>query len=435
MRRSAGRTIVEAFVPPSLSLKKQLLRHRLSLSRDKFPPIVVATVLLILACLNLGWALDDGEYRDFGSFWASGHASNAGDNPYGVYEHTFRVGSPEGPTAPNLNPPASIYPLRLLATVDIDLALQLWRWSSIVLFLVTLITLVMVQRVEKRLFFALWAFNLAGLWHTIELGQIYVPLLALVVAAWISLLQGRTLLAALFIGALAATKPNFLVWPALLTLGGEHKTGLRAFGVFGVVTAMPLLVDGPWMYEEWLRVTPSLSEAAGGMARIGGNSSLLALTGKFDLAPLGIVMAGLLAFLVVLIALLRAAAGMHLNALALVTTLLLGPVTWVGYTILLLPVFSWMRWTPGVVLAAASLCVPYWLVMEIEGMSPWRQWAESIYGATLIMMLFCLLLPPLRDLRLRTAGGSVRSAKSAPSGTTAPNAGLLRTLLAAQRIS
>jgi len=361
------------------------------------------------------WALAGSEYRDFGSLWASGDAANRGENPYGVYEHTFRVGGPDGPPAPNLNPPASVYPLQLLAKLDIRTALNIWQYGSIALYAATIVAVVGGMQPWghrwQNLLFAGWALSLGGFWHTIELGQVYVLLAALAAGAWLSLRSERPLLAAMFLGLLAALKPNFIVWPLLLALSGQRRSGLLGLAIFAAVSAVPLFIDGLWIYREWMSTTPSLADAAAGMAKIGGNSSLLALTGRFGVAPLGIALSGLLTLTMAWIAYRRFVPPLHLSALALVTTLLLGPVAWAGYSIVLLPVFAWMRWRAATFVAAACLSVPYWLVMQAGDIATvHRQLVESVYAAGLLLVLGSLLLPVLQRVRL---GAAVRKRRHA----------------------
>jgi alpha-1,2-mannosyltransferase len=109
--------------------------------------VVLAAIGLAALALASGlWATRDELPRDFGSFWASGNAANRGDEPYGVYPETFRVDGTDRTAAPNLNPPASVPPLQLLATLDLHDAHQVWRLVSIAIYGLALAVLVSAYR-------------------------------------------------------------------------------------------------------------------------------------------------------------------------------------------------------------------------------------------------------------------------------------------------
>jgi hypothetical protein len=288
----------------------------------------------------------------------------------------------------------------MLAKINIDTAFTLWRIGSILLYAAAVLVLVAGVKPRRPLLFFAWSLALAGFWHSIQLGQVYVPLLALAVSAWISLRQGRPWLAAISLGLLAALKPNFLVWPGLLALRGERRSGFGGLAVFASLTAVSALLQGPGLYADWRRTLPTLDQTAAGMAHIGGNSSLIALSGRVGIGEAGPLLAVLLAGGLALIAVRRVASIAELSALGICGTLLLGPVTWVGYSILLLPVFAWLRWNRMTVLAAAALCVPYWAVLQLGDVdSLSRQAGESVYAIALLLLLTQLLLPVVQRLR------------------------------------
>lgn len=179
--------------------------------------------------------------------------------------------------------------------------MRVWRYRSLALYGLTLVALMLAYPARRRALFVLWALNLAGFWHTLE----------------------RSLPAAIPMGLLAAIKPNFVLWPAFLVLARERKLGLMALAVTSLVSLAPFLLEGPGIYARGLEVTPSLSETAAAMARIGGNSSLIALTGRFALAPLGIVLSLALAAGLGRPASTRRLHRQELSALAMIGALLL----------------------------------------------------------------------------------------------------------------
>jgi hypothetical protein len=75
-------------------------------------------------------------------------------------------------------------------------------------------------------------------------------------------------------------------------------------------------------------------------------------------------------------------------SVGLLASLLVGPVTWVGYSILLLPIFYSRRWSWSIAAAAVLFCVPYWLVVKSGGGSGLeRRLGESIYGVAALLLL------------------------------------------------
>jgi hypothetical protein len=351
----------------------------------------VALAAIGLAALALAsglWATRDELPRDFGSFWASGNAANHGDDPYGVYPETFRVDGTDRTAAPNLNPPASILALQLLAKLDLHNAHQVWRLVSIAVYGIALAALVSAYPERRSLLIVLWAVNLAGFWHVVELGQLYVPLLALTVAAWVSLRDGRVLPAAIALGLLIAIKPNFIVWPLLLLIAGRRDFALPSLVACAGFALLPIVLRGPAVYESWLAATPSFEDAGLSMSMIGGNFSFIAMSGRLGLWQAGVLLSAVMLVMCALVAWRRVATLEALSGLAITSALLIGPVTWAGYSILLLPVFFCLRWTPALVLAAALLCWPFWLLIEAE-----QAWAvppelmESVYGIGALLVV------------------------------------------------
>jgi Glycosyltransferase family 87 len=233
----------------------------------------------------------------------------------------------------------------------------------------------------------LWAVNLAGFWHVVELGQLYVPLLALTVAAWVSLRDGRVLPAAIALGLLIAIKPNFVVWPLLLLIAGRRDFAVPALVAGGGFALLPLVLRGPAVYESWLAATPSLEYAGLSMSMIGGNFSFVAVTGRLGLWQAGVLLSAFILAMCVLVARRRAATNEQLGGLAIATALLIGPVTWAGYSILLLPVFFCLRWTPTLVLAAGLLCWPFWLLIEAQAWGAPPELMQSVYGIGALLVV------------------------------------------------
>src|SRR5690606_17800790 len=121
--------------------------------------------------------LPSGELRDFGSFIASGRAGAAGQDPYGIYPLTFHVVLPGFDVwNPNLNPPVSVPLFGYLGRADPQRAFRAWWSVLLACYLVTIALLIRRYGDRRGWLLALWSLSLAGLWDTLALGQIYLPL-------------------------------------------------------------------------------------------------------------------------------------------------------------------------------------------------------------------------------------------------------------------
>jgi hypothetical protein len=90
----------------------------------------------------------------------------------------------------------------------------------------------------------------------------------------------------------------------------------------------------------------------------------------------------------------------RLSALALPAALLLGPVTRVGYSLGLLPVLAFLRWTPRVVLAAVLLCLTFWLVIDLGRAGNLAvQFAQTLYGVGALLLMGEAMLVAVRASR------------------------------------
>jgi hypothetical protein len=101
-----------------------------------------------------------------------------------------------------------------------------------------------------------------------------------------------------------------------------------------------------------------------------GNNSILGLTARFQNISLGIVVSVILVLCLLVLSKLRSPSDMeppeYVSALGIIASLLVSPIAWTGYTILLLPVyFSLKKWTGTVLLSAAILSIPFAIVLQL----------------------------------------------------------------------
>jgi hypothetical protein len=374
---------------------------------------LAAIPLLALAVTGLSAALPTPVLFDFGSFWESGRAAAAGLDPYATYPLTFRVSI--GGFAienPNLNPPAALPLFDLFARADPHLAFRRWWAVSMAAWIGALALLAARSPGADpwRGVALLWACALAGLWDTLVLGQVYLPLALAAVAAWILLEDRRDLPAGLLIGLLAAVKPNFLVWPVLLAIAGHRRPAAWAGVSFAALSALPAILYGPGVYADWAAVVAG----EGARAAFPTNASLMGF----------VVRAGLPreAGLAIGVALLLGCAAwarrrrpgiVATGSVALTAAILASPIAWVHYLLFLLPVFVAHGGSWAVRAAAALLLVPVPMVLgALGGSTATALGLGSLHGWAAVLLFAGVTGLDRRVLqigsRLKTGSGIAR---------------------------
>lgn len=355
-------------------------------------------LIVIGILLNGAWvAANVGKLRDYGSFIAAGKALALGDDPYGSYEDTFRARY-DGVSfdSPNLNPPVSVYPFRALASFDPYAGKAVVNTVSVLLFAGVIAALMRAYPEKRTPMVALWCLSLAGFWHAIELGQIYIPLLAAVTAAWL-LQDRRPLLAGILIGLAVAMKPNFVVWPLLLLLGGDRRTSIGALTTAAGISAIPLVLAGPEIYRQWL----DASRAFPGL-ELPGNSAIVAIFARAGLEEAGLAVSAAVVLALAGWAWKFRPSKHELSAAGILGTLLLGPISWAGYSLFALPIlFSrpWGGWERAV---AVSLAFPFWAVLLLMPINSLTHFLVGpVYGWGLLILGALMAGDTYRRLRAR----------------------------------
>ncbi len=353
--------------------------------------------LLVLVTISIGvvTSFPRGELHDFGSFVAAGQAATQHLNPYaGHYPLVFRPYSPDlGRTivSPNLNPPISVLVFSPLAYLDPYLAFVVWYGLSLLLYLLVIFILARSYPQHTSALRIGWALSLAGFWHTLELGQIYVPLLLATTGALLLMQRERPILAGVLIGLLVAFKPNFAIWPVLLLLSGYWRVALAGLGTSALLSLLPLAFYPPTIYIQWLKASAAYS---GRILPI--NNSFPGLGERLGLPLLGIALS-----IILLLALLAWAwhyrpPQLTVSGLALLAAILASPIAWIGYTLLLLPVLFRRTWSTPEQIAAIMIAVPYAVDPSLTWLPPfisqlgWYIWA-------LVLLLIALSRMALRQ--------------------------------------
>ena len=325
---------------------------------------------ILVIMINLVPFLDGrNDLMDFGSFYASGLKARDGENPYDpnseyIFEIDFsRVGA--GGKMVNLNPPVSIPIFEYLSRFEPHGVLIFWQITAAALYTGIVILLTVFYRQNTTPVRFIWAFALAGFWHTIVLGQVYILLLVFAVFGWMFLDRCKYVAAGIAIGIVIALKPNFIVWALFLVVGGYYAAALIAVITSLVISLVPAFVYGINIYSQWLEAS-TLSIRTLTMP---GNSSLLGLTSRFQSISLGVILSVVFILALLILSKQKSPESMtgseYSSALGIMASLLASPISWTGYTILLLPVFFGLKkWTPPVAIGAIILAIPFQIILQ-----------------------------------------------------------------------
>ncbi len=321
---------------------------------EQLTRIALAVVLGTLVLFYFWFGQQGARLYDFGSFWASGKAALEGLNPYAVYPETFNLPGTDT-YHPNLNPPFSLLLFAPLAWVDPWAMIKVQWWLGLAAYAGFVgFTLYRHPRPNAMLLGA-WALALPAFWDGIRMGQVYLPMMIAAAAVWHLVERDRSLAAAIVIGCLAALKPNLLVWPVLLFIAGHRRMGVAAGLAFVAASLLPLPVFGAGVYVQWFEM---LSGDLGGRSGYFANATVMAIGVRAGSHLLGLALAGM-----VLAWAIRRLWGARLSvtetsAIAIGVAVLVSPVAWMHYLLLLLPALLRMRWNKGVAIAAAVMAVP-----------------------------------------------------------------------------
>lgn len=308
-----------------------------------------------------------GGLQDFGSFLASGRFAALGENPYSadsplIFSIEFHEIDHQG-IAPNLNPPISVLIFEQLVNISPLITAQVWRGLSILLYIFVLYIFYREQEKSEPIFLwrALWMFGLAGFWHTIELGQIYTLLLLLSAGIFNLTKNNKFVAAGILLGLLIAIKPNFIFWALALLIAGNVTSFITAGITALVISLIPIYIYGIKVYEQWFEASQKFTP---NLLIFPGNNSLQGLTARFNADEAGIFLSGILVVIILIIIRKQKPATQTTNALSIITSLLISPIAWTGYTILLMPYFMELKkWELIHWFTACIFLVPFYIVL------------------------------------------------------------------------
>lgn len=355
--------------------------------------ILIDITLLVIIFFNCLWVFRNDGLRDFGSFIASGQAANSGENPYkGNNPLTFTVTfEPLNLKVPsyNLNPPISVVFFQYLAKINPLISYRLWQGFSLLCYISLVIIYGIHTQIKLSFQKILWAFSFAGLWHTIELGQIYLPFALLFGIALIFLENQKfDWVSGILLGICIAIKPNFLLIIVFLLLLKKLRASLFAVASAAMISVIPIFIYGIDIYHQW-RIAVS---AYNGYA-IPGNNSILGLLIRIGLEDLNPVFILLLIILGLILVWKYRYDIFSTGIISLIITLLISPVAWPGYTTFLLPYFLKYKWNILSSISAAILSVPVLVIFDNYYYSQFHLvFLGWLYGWSLLLLFISITI-------------------------------------------
>ncbi len=313
---------------------------------------------------------------DFDTFWHSAVALVAGDD---IYDTPAKL--------TNLNPPLLTALLVPFAWMDALTAYRVFMVLTLVLVAGSVLAVARELRLPRTATaLALLAVLASSPLHgTLVLGQIYPLLLVGLVAGWIAERRGRPVLAAALYGVTVALKPSLA--PILLLLAVQRRwVPLRAgIGAAAVATLAGVLVAGPSSAIEWLKI--AFSEPVPDTV---DNASLPGLAVRFGVPSVFGMLAGLAVLAGTLVWIGRNRHRVDPAGTApwavLAAGLLLSPIAWHNYLMLLFPgALALVPLGLGALTAAG-------LALAVIPVSWNADWPPDGVGPALARSLYCAVL-------------------------------------------
>lgn len=310
---------------------------------------------------------------DFDSFWRSSVALRHGGDLYRT-----------GAELPNLNPPLLAVLLIPLASLDPLSAYHAFALLTVVLILASVIAVAEQARTRVGWAMVAVAALLASspMHGTLALGQVYGLLTAALTLAWLAERRNRAVIAGIAVGLAIALKPSLLpllAWPVLRRRSGMLSAALVA-GAVG--TGVGIAAAGWSATLDWLRELAA--QRPDGFL---DNDSLGALAVRFG-QP---IWCGYLAASVLLVITVRRARHRPEIAVWALTAaaLLLAPIAWNNYLVLLAPAVPLLLAQGGTAAALPLMALP---LIGIEWSGLLTGYSPDSTLARLGMSLYCGML-------------------------------------------
>ncbi len=358
--------------------------------------------LIFCILLNIIWLVFTRGFGDFGSFYSSAQAFLLGNDPY-ASGYTY-VSRPflDGISiaSPNLNPPISWYLFIPLTLAPIHISYFIWVLVLIAFYTGSIVLLFRHFSVEGIRLKILWTAALGGLWQTLQVGQIYPPLLFLLVGAYIFAHSNRHLIAGILLGIICAIKPSFLILVFFLVFLDKKQMLLSAAATFVFVSLIPVIFMGLDIYMEWVAVSSAYTGINFPL-----NSTFIGLFSRLGDKWIGYVLSGL-CFLGATWLIYKKHPGFNgVFYLGLLCSLLCSPISWAGYMMFLIPaLFTYVNWKSTLLIPILLLCTP---VTTVYGFTNPNHLIVILwgwmYGFSLLWLFLHEVLQTIGVLKQKTA--------------------------------
>ena len=326
-----------------------------------------------------------GDLNDFGAFLGVGRALHQGMPPYLVLPTTPTV-TVNGSVVPwpNANPPALLPALFLAAELPPLPAFRDWFFICILIYGIFVAGLLHRYPTWRSPIVVAILAAFLPFWSNEQRGQIYLPLAILCAVACSSLNSKRYGRAGILIGILVALKPNFALWLGLLVVAGYATVAVWASLVALALCAFPILLYGPAIYVQWfeaIRIGDTVD-----MRIVSSVFSLGAIVGRPDWAnAIGVAMSVAIVVGLAIWTIRYKPTVAEISAVAIVAALIIGPITWHGYGLLVLPILLARRRSWTLTAALALSFFPYNILpfFALVGVDLMRRGRSACQGVTL----------------------------------------------------
>lgn len=294
----------------------------------------------------------DAGAKVFASYWASGRQLALGADPYAFRPDVwvFTTKSGEVVRDINLNAPIFLPVCRAFGLLPLQASALIWGIVSCLGFALSIAW--MNRQARPHWLKAGWCFLFLPVWDSIIIGQNYLILFLLALAAWWGIRRSRIMLAAISLGLLIALKPNFALALPILFLAGHRRLAILAGVAMVMFWLLPAVAYGPKIYGQWLS---ALREDNHWIFTT--TISIPAYFQRLGAKGLGLVLAAA-AFLTVSIIAWRKRPDAELaTMLGLMVGILVSPLAWFHYLLVLLPFLVSRRWTRATTAGALALVV------------------------------------------------------------------------------
>ena len=174
-----------------------------------------------------------------------------------------------------------------------------------------------------------------------------------------------------------------------MVFAGGWPVALTSIISAGLLSMIPLLHYGADIYSQWLNATLNYSGLM-----MPTNNSIIGLFARLGLPEIGYIISLLLLIFLIFLIRKKKTSILKTSELGVIATLLASPITWTGYTILVLPILFRPKWNRYHRIAGIILSVPIALVLILSITS---KVSYVIIGGFYMWALLLILFPIISE--------------------------------------